>query len=249
MKFISQKVGEVGDFLALPVENIALLVLEELRPKCQYYQTHGVTLPDYINNQYAGPGIENKLYAEQRKDEVCLALAEAWGWLATNGFLAPHPRSATKYILTRRAEATSSPGKFNDYRKASSVPWDVIHSTIRDLVRGDLLIGKYDGAILEAFKRVEIAVRDAAGFPASDIGISLMRAAFKVDPPGPLTDAYAERGEKEALGHLFAGAMGYLKNPHSHRIVNVDEISEAVEVIMFASHLLRIVDSRKSPRP
>ena len=83
----------------------------------------------------------------------------------------------------------------------------------------------------------------AGGYAAEDIGTALMRKAF--DPAkGPLTDTALPQSEKEALAHLFAGAIGSYKNPHSHRTVTITDPSEAVEMIMLASHLLKIIDSR-----
>jgi hypothetical protein len=59
-----------------------------------------------------------------------------------------------------------------------------------------------------------------------------MRRAFHPDTR-PLTDRNKPKAEREALSHLFAGAIGSYKNPHSRRSVTI-EPSEAVEMIMLA---------------
>ncbi len=70
-----------------------------------------------------------------------------------------------------------------------------------------------------------------------------MRKAFS-PKGGPLTDQGAEVAEKEARAAMFVGAIGSYKNPQSHRDVNLNDPEEAVEIIMLANHLLRIVQSR-----
>jgi hypothetical protein len=70
-----------------------------------------------------------------------------------------------------------------------------------------------------------------------------MRKAF--DPKsGPLTDHNRTESEKEALCHLFAGAIGSYKNLHSHRTVALTDPRVAQHQVMLATHLLSIVDAR-----
>jgi hypothetical protein len=67
-----------------------------------------------------------------------------------------------------------------------------------------------------------------------------MRRAF-APTGGPLTDESVEGGERQARADLFSGAIGSFKNPHSHR--RVDAVADGtIELLLFASHLLRLVD-------
>lgn len=109
------------------------------------------------------------------------------------------------------------------------------------------LRGEYDTAVFQAFREVEVAVRHSGKFPADAVGVKLMRDAFRpaqgTNPAGPLTDSALPVAEQEGMMNLFAGAIGLYKNPQSHRNVPTDPM-DAAEVIIFASHLLRLVDRR-----
>jgi hypothetical protein len=98
------------------------------------------------------------------------------------------------------------------------------------------------------FKEVEVAVRKAANAKGASyaddlVGITLMRKAFHPDV-GPLRNTALVAAEREAEMHLFAGAIGHAKNPASHRDVVLSP-EEAARLVVFASHLLDIVEQRR----
>lgn len=194
----------------------------------------------------------NLNYPYKSYDKVLFALMEAWQWLEREGFVAQRPTSllgsttvpyTTEYFVTRRGLRVETSEDLESYRMVDLLPKGRLHPIIAQKVWSLFLQGDYDTAVFQAFKQVEIAVRKAGGYEETDIGVSLMRKAFHGDT-GNLTDPNQQPGEKESLTHLFAGAIGYCKNPPSHRNVDV-KAEEAAEMIIFASYLLRLVDSRK----
>lgn len=174
------------------------------------------------------------------------ALIEAWAWLEAQGLLVPAPGmngSNGWRKLSRRAAKITDKRTFEQFSATRYLRKEHLHRAIADSVWAAFLRGEYDVAVFQSMKAVEVAVRTTAKLPNSDVGVHLVRKAFHPDN-GPLTDKEAQTGEREAMMNLFAGALGLYKNPQSHRDVGLTSPVEAMEVVLLANHLLRVVDSR-----
>ena len=238
---LSSLVPDADDLLKLDPEELAGVLLVHLN------QQDAINRHNFFNSLRHTPPLVKPEYGE-KQSEIIRALMEAWAWLEKEGFLVNDPTATGDlFFLSRRARRLTTREEFDAYRKASLLPRGQLHPLIASTVYPAFLRGNYDTAIFEAFREVEVAVRDAGKFGPNDYGTDLMRAAFKPAaknnpvPPGTLTDTQLPIAEQEAMANLFAGAIGLYKNPQSHRHVPT-HAEDAAEVIVFASQLLRIVD-------
>jgi uncharacterized protein (TIGR02391 family) len=247
---LSYLVPNMDDLLALEVEELAGVLLVHLN-SCgdnsgdSVVQHSKISLHNFIRTLESKPE-----YSDQAR--VIRALMEAWAWLQAEALLVP-TQEAGWFFLSRRAQTLRSRDQFDAFRKASLFPRGQLHPLVATKVYPAFLRGEYDTAVFQAFREVEVAVRRAGKFDDDEVGVHLMREAFRPQPPsdrpgspGRLTDTTLPSAEQEAMMNLFAGAIGLFKNPQSHRNMPMDP-PEAAEVIMFASHLLRIVGRRGSP--
>lgn len=142
--------------------------------------------------------------------------------------------------LSRRAQLLQNPKDVLTLGHREILPKRFLHPTIAQAVSSSFFAGKFDTAVFDAFKEVEIAVRDASGL--SGVGAALMMEAFKAG--GPLFDKDADANEEEGLRFVFAGAFKVFRNSTGHRNVQMDAESAAA-LIIHASYLLGIVVDRK----
>ena len=171
---------------------------------------------------------------------VGISLAEAWSWLEREGLIVPRPGQTGEWFeVSRRGRVLTAQADFEAYRRGNLLRRDSLDPLLVEKVWPLFIRGDYDVAVFQAFKILEVRVRQLGGFPDSDYGVVLMGKAFN-PTTGPLRDASRLPAEREALAALFTGAIGLFKNPGSHREVPF-EPAEAAEAVYLANTLLRLL--------
>lgn len=133
----------------------------------------------------------------------------------------------------------------------------LLHPDLADAQR-DFREGRFEDAVRDAFRIYENRLnimRDASsdttlhGKSGAKLAHALVKSTtFRFPFPSIApTDPSALEGYKEALRNLYSGALGFIRNAYNHEAHNLPPLEErsALELLFFASFLLRLLDLSK----
>jgi len=170
---------------ATPLDGVLLAAIGERVRRSQKNQTapRNISLPELEGIYAIGIGVN--FTQRQRADH---ALTESWQRLINAGFLMQAVgQSAGSMTLTSKGMEASDSVNLEEIAVRQRLTREMLHLELQGSVYNAFAAGHYDTAVLDAFKLLEDAVRNAASLPANVIGVQLMRQAY--DPQkGPLRD-------------------------------------------------------------
>lgn len=122
-----------------------------------------------------------------------------------------------------------------------------LHPRIEKASRRQFLDGHYSDAIFNAFRAIEVSVKEKTGVSRL-IGQDLMAKVFRLDHPilkiNPLAKD-VDMDEQEGFKFLFMGAMRGIKNPKSHDEIVQKDPFRTLQYLAFASLLAKRVEESK----
>lgn len=234
-----------------PVNVLLNLEPEEISQYLLLYLNNYVSKNHNVNkinrfNLISSSNPELMTYANNHSDIAGELLSQAWFSLLVRGLIAPiqDEHNMDWVFITKNGQKIKNKADFAHFSYIKLLPKDLLDIKLAEKVWPIFIRGDFDTSVFAAFKEVEVRMRNAADLPATIFGVDLARDAFNSEK-GKLTDIEnPNKSEKEAYGHLFAGAIGAFKNPSSHRDIDYDDPAIASSLILFANTLLSIIDKR-----
>ncbi len=239
MDEIEKTFGNALTFRAADISTVALTALAVWARE---------DVPSSANQQYPFRPIRSRVESiydgiDSSKEGKRVA-SEAVAWLLSHGLLAEDasvtvgPGSLFPTRLGHEIAKTFGPGSAAAaVRVIELMPTAISARIIPELSRGD-----YDVAIATAFKAIEVRMRERAGLSTHDFGSRLARKFFQRVASTALQQSQ-RHGDLSDEEHLFVGALGLYRDRAVHEAPHIDSLPYALEVIVIAGHLLRIVEA------
>ncbi len=163
MRALCDFVGSEREVTAMSAAELAGAILESIRRE-----------PG--NGNYHPQSVTFALHPLRDPPEVRRAISEAWQWMLRELVLVPIGGGHCQ--LSRLGEdLVRTPRAWHEVTAHGLLNSALIHVDVRAEVEVLFLRGRYDTAIFEAMKALEIAIRTKSGAPAGMVGVQLARHA------------------------------------------------------------------------
>jgi uncharacterized protein (TIGR02391 family) len=241
-------VGSPENVLKMTIEELARALHEDMQARLQspingkanrnHVGTNLFAVGAYYSSN--GAAVRDLAIRIDRMGRDAFALLEKWELAepdedinGRNGYM----------VLTEKGKATTEWTDFERIRMRGLLREEMLHPRLQGQIYGYFAADDLGTAVFEAFKAVEIEVRAAGGYDEKQHGKELMGRAFAIG--GPLVKPSDDKSDRDALSGLFVGALNRFRNPGAHTRRTFQDVLEAMEELMFASRLLRIIDERR----
>jgi uncharacterized protein (TIGR02391 family) len=182
--------------------------------------------------------------------EFVSAVREAIDWARRELLLVQNANSTppSDALMLSRRGLSFTRDDVERLRLERILPDFLLHERIRRACIDIFNTGHHQAAVFEAFRILEVTIREAAGYGQDEHGETMIHNAFNEKSDGPLVDATVPESEQRAMRFLIVGSNGLFRNPRGHRDVELNDPKEAAELLIVASHLLRMVETRAAAR-
>ena len=236
------------NILSMTQEELAYALLEDMQARLES------PINDMANRHHVGESLfavgafhsSNGAVVRDLANRVNKAGRDAFALLERWGLAEPADDMNGRngcVVLTDKGKSTTERTDFERIRVRGLLREEMLHPLLRGRIFSYFVNDDLGTAVFEAFKTVEIEVRTAGGYSEKEHGKALMFRAFSQG--GRFAKPNDDKSDCEALSGLFAGALSRFRNPGGHTNRTFEDVLEAMEELMLASRLLRIIDERR----